>query len=139
MLLTRDGTCKIADVGLARTLLTKNFLTQAGTMGTFAWRCAGRLAALLRAGQGRGPVQRSCYIVRHMRVPRRLTLPLGTALRSPAAATFSTPLMLWHPNSFCSPARHCSAPEVLTGQPVGTSADIYSLGIVLWEVSLLSV
>lgn len=38
VLLTRDGTCKIADVGLARTLLTKNFLTNAGTMGTFAWR-----------------------------------------------------------------------------------------------------
>ncbi|PRW58424.1 serine threonine- kinase isoform B [Chlorella sorokiniana] len=64
VLLTRDGTCKIADVGLARTLLTKNFLTHAGTMGTFAW----------------------------------------------------------------------SAPEVLTGQQVATSADIYSLGIVIWEI-----
>lgn len=64
VLLARDGTCKIADVGLARTLMTKNYLTQAGTMGTFAW----------------------------------------------------------------------SAPEVLTGQPCSYTADIYSFGILLWEV-----
>ncbi|KAL4431266.1 hypothetical protein ABPG75_006522 [Micractinium tetrahymenae] len=64
VLLARDGTCKIADVGLARSLLTKTLLSEAGTMGTFAW----------------------------------------------------------------------SAPEVLTGQPCGIAADIYSFGITLWEI-----
>jgi hypothetical protein len=37
VLLARDGACKLADVGLARSLLTKNYLTHAGTLGTFAW------------------------------------------------------------------------------------------------------
>ncbi|KAL4419259.1 hypothetical protein ABPG77_001197 [Micractinium sp. CCAP 211/92] len=37
ILLARDGACKIADVGLARSLLTKTLLSEAGTMGTFAW------------------------------------------------------------------------------------------------------
>jgi serine/threonine protein kinase len=37
VLLARDGTCKLADVGLARNLMTKNYLTHAGTLGTFAW------------------------------------------------------------------------------------------------------
>ncbi|EFN59227.1 hypothetical protein CHLNCDRAFT_138200 [Chlorella variabilis] len=64
VLLARDGACKLADVGLARSLLTKNYLTHAGTLGTFAW----------------------------------------------------------------------SAPEVLTGQQCTFSADIYSFGIVLWEI-----
>lgn len=64
ILLARDGACKIADVGLARSLLTKTLLSEAGTMGTFAW----------------------------------------------------------------------SAPEVLTGQPCGIAADIYSFGITLWEI-----
>lgn len=65
VLLARDGACKLADVGLARSLLTKNYLTHAGTLGTFAW----------------------------------------------------------------------SAPEVLTGQQCTVSADIYSFGIVLWEIT----
>ena len=37
VLLARDGTAKIADVGLARSLMTKTLLSQAGTLGTFAW------------------------------------------------------------------------------------------------------
>lgn len=40
-MLTRDGTCKIGDVGLARSLMTKPYLTQAGTLGTFAWQVSG--------------------------------------------------------------------------------------------------
>ena len=38
VLLSRDGTCKIADVGLAKSLLTRGYLSQAGTLGTFSWR-----------------------------------------------------------------------------------------------------
>lgn len=36
-LLSRDGTAKLADVGLAKTNLTKNYLSQVQAMGTFAW------------------------------------------------------------------------------------------------------
>eukprot|EP00887_Chlorella_sp_A99_P001247 scaffold14.g1247.t1 len=41
VLLTRDGTCKIADVGLAKSIQTRGYLTQAGTLGTFAWSAPG--------------------------------------------------------------------------------------------------
>ena len=38
ILLARDGTCKIADVGLARSVQTaKGYLSEAGTLGTWAW------------------------------------------------------------------------------------------------------
>ena len=36
VLLARDGTCKIGDVGLARSLASKAWLTNAMTLGTFA-------------------------------------------------------------------------------------------------------
>ena len=91
VLLARDGSAKIADVGLARNL-SKTFLTSPG-IGTFAW-CVGVCCGMVGCWERQRPA------AQHM----------------PACADAARLL----------PRR--SSPEVLTGQPVATAADIYRCG-----------
>jgi hypothetical protein len=42
ILLSRHGTAKICDIGMARVLGNKEYLSMLSGMGTFAWRCAAR-------------------------------------------------------------------------------------------------
>lgn len=48
ILLSRHGTAKICDIGMARVLGNKNYLSMLSGMGTFAWRCV-LLRAAVRA------------------------------------------------------------------------------------------
>lgn len=110
ILLSRHGTAKICDIGMARVLGNKEYLSMLSGMGTFAWRCALGVEGL----QG----------WRSTGAELKRARPGLVADRPPAPAA-----------ACCRPALPCSAPEVLSGRRCTEKVDLYSFGVVIWEVS----
>lgn len=60
---------------------------------------------------------------------------LPTSEPWPTCPLFSLPS--FNPGShppFSSPRRPCQAPEILRGEPSSPASDVFSLGVVLWEL-----
>ena len=108
----RDGTAKIADVGMAK-ILNRDYVT--GVVSTLAW-CA----------------------LPTLPLPLLPVLPCALAAAAAAAearAPLTPPPPHTHPPTRPPPPHYArSAPEMLWGARCTEKADIYSYGIVLWEI-----
>ena len=105
VLLGRNSTAKLADVGLAK-FLHKDYLSVAKSVGTFAWS-----------------VSRSCL---------SSCAPFGRTAPTVAAQQADVAEIGCILNTFgCPPLQ---APEVLMGSRCSEKVDIFSLGVVLWEL-----
>ena len=128
ILLTRHGQAKLADVGLAKVIRDRNYITQVSVIGAPACFSPHQRALFHQQQMSHPHGSRELFMSASRRPAIELSMIyLPDRLRTVGHLTHRRTFNTLYAGTFA-----WAAPEVLTNERCTEKADIYSFGIILW-------